>query len=150
MVPVLEQGFVQEMNWLTHGQFMDALAFGQMTPGPVLITVTFVGYKVAGFLGACVATFAIFLASSFHMTTWFPKVTRWLSRQAWVPQFVLGALAAVIGTLIVTSYRLLSVSGEKQVLMTMVGVLILLKWKIPSWLVILSGGVLGFLLLRPT
>jgi chromate transporter len=63
IVPMLEQQVVNQFGWLTHREFLDGLALGQITPGPVVITATFIGYKVAGFAGAAVATVAIFLPS---------------------------------------------------------------------------------------
>jgi chromate transporter len=63
IVPLLERDVVGHLNWLSPREFLDGLALGQATPGPVLITATFIGYKVAGFLGALVATVAIFLPS---------------------------------------------------------------------------------------
>lgn len=147
MVPVLENDFVTKMSWLTHGQFMDALAFGQMTPGPVLITVTFVGYKISGMAGAIAATVGVFLPSQIHMTTWFPRLTGWLSKQKWISHFILGALAAVVATLASASLKLCLQSSYWQNLMTFVLAALSLKVKIPSWLLILMGGALGFVFL---
>src|SRR4029079_11478178 len=67
MVPLIESEVVNTHHWLTHQEFADAFALGQITPGPVLITATFVGYRVAGTLGALVATVSIFLPA-FLMT----------------------------------------------------------------------------------
>jgi chromate transporter len=67
MVPLIESEVVNTHHWLTHQEFADAFALGQITPGPVLITATFVGYRVAGTLGALVATISIFLPA-FLMT----------------------------------------------------------------------------------
>jgi len=67
MIPLLEAEVVHNHQWLTHQEFADATTLGQVTPGPVLITATFVGYRVAGTLGALVATISIFLPS-FLMT----------------------------------------------------------------------------------
>src|SRR5204863_5568717 len=63
MVPLIEAEVVETHHWLTHQQFVEAFALGQITPGPVLITATFIGYHVAGTLGALVATVCIFLPS---------------------------------------------------------------------------------------
>jgi chromate transporter len=60
IVPAMQQVIVDGFHWLTTKEFSDAIAMGQITPGPVIITATFIGYKVAGWMGACVATFAIF------------------------------------------------------------------------------------------
>ena len=63
IIPFIEREVVEILGWLTHKEFLDGLALGQITPGPVVITATFIGYKVAGFSGALVATGAIFLPS---------------------------------------------------------------------------------------
>ena len=67
MIPLIEAEVVDSNHWLTHQEFVDATALGQITPGPVLITATFIGYRVAGTLGALIATVSIFLPS-FLMT----------------------------------------------------------------------------------
>ena len=143
IVPLLETDFVDKMGWLTHSQFIDALAFGQMTPGPVLITVTFVGYKLSGIAGALAATLGVFLPSQFHMVTWFPKLTTWLSAQRWISAFVLGALAAVVSSLVLTSYKLCLQSSVRQNIMTAVLLAIAVRFKIPSWLLIAGGAGIG-------
>ena len=61
IIPAMQQVIVDGFHWLTAKEFADAIAMGQITPGPVILTATFIGYRVAGFLGACVATVAIFL-----------------------------------------------------------------------------------------
>jgi chromate transporter len=61
IVPFLREGVVVQHHWLTSGQFVDAVAMGLITPGPVVITATFIGYLVAGLPGAVVATVAIFI-----------------------------------------------------------------------------------------
>src|SRR5262249_48374816 len=60
IVPFLREGVVEQKHWLTERQFLDAVAMGLITPGPVVMTATFIGYLVAGFAGAVVATVAIF------------------------------------------------------------------------------------------
>lgn len=143
MVPILEHDFVTQMQWLSHSQFMDALAFGQLTPGPVLITVTFVGYKVAGLAGATVATLGIFFPSYIHMTTWFPRFNQWLSQQRWIANFILGALAAVVGTLVVTTFRLASTNSLVQNVLVAIFFGLVYRYKLSSWKVILLGALAG-------
>lgn len=106
LLPVLQNQFVVQYHWLPLQTFNDGVTFGQMTPGPVTITATFLGYKIAGMAGALVATLGIFIFPTFHMLTWFPKVLGWLSKQAWIQKFLLGATAAVVGVLLITVYQM--------------------------------------------
>ncbi len=106
LLPVLQQQFVTQYHWLSPQVFNDGVTFGQMTPGPITITATFLGYKIAGLWGAVAATLGIFLLPLIHMLTWFPKVLSWLSRQRWIADFLLGATAAVVGVLLITVFRM--------------------------------------------
>lgn len=63
MIPLMQDLAVVQNHWLTYSQFSAAIALGQITPGPVSISATFIGYKAAGFLGALVSTIAIFVPS---------------------------------------------------------------------------------------
>ncbi len=67
IIPAMHQVIVEGFHWLTTKEFADAIAMGQITPGPVILSATFIGYRVAGFIGACVATLAIFLPPGFVM-----------------------------------------------------------------------------------
>lgn len=146
IVPMLEADVVVHQQWLTHSEFLNALALGQVTPGPVVITATAIGYKVAGLLGAFLATFAIFLSSFIHMTTWFPHFVTKLSGQKWIPHFTFGALAAVVGSIL---FAILRLSAQMQWTGFLIGlsVLILLigfSRKVPPWVLIPVGGALSF------
>ena len=61
VIPAMQQVIVNSLNWLNQLEFTDAIAMGQITPGPIFISATFIGYKVAGFWGALNATISIFL-----------------------------------------------------------------------------------------
>jgi len=98
IVPFLREGVVNEHHWLTEAQFLDAVAVGLITPGPVVITATFIGYLVAGFAGAVVATVAIF--TPIYLGVVIPG--RWFIRHRENPQiqaFVKGATAAAAGAI---------------------------------------------------
>lgn len=143
IVPFLEKDFVTELGWLTHSEFMDALAFGQLTPGPVVMTVTFIGYKVSGLIGALTATTAIFLPAFIHMTTWFPRAEGWLLRQKWIASFTMGVMAAVCATILLALY---SISHEWTMSLwtgAVIMIVVMLLTKLPSWLIVLLGGVVG-------
>lgn len=145
MVPILENEFVASRGWLSHQEFMDALAFGQLTPGPVSVTVTFIGYKLGGLLGGGLATVAIFLPSALHQLTWFPKFVSWFSSQRWVRSFVEGATAAIVGGILVSLFSLIkSVSILQLGLFFLILILSYLK-TMPSWFWILFPGLITYL-----
>jgi chromate transporter len=100
--PFLQTAFVDQLGWLDLKTFNDAVSFGQMTPGPVTIATTFMGYKMAHFWGAIAATVGLFLPAFIHMTTWFPRALNWLSKQHGVSYFILGSTAAVVGCVFIT------------------------------------------------
>lgn len=104
--PVLKTTFVNDLGWLDIQAFNDALTFGQMTPGPVTIATTFMGYQMAGYSGAIVATLGLLLPPFIHISTWFPKALNWFSKQKWVGSFLMGGNAAIVGCLLVTLYNL--------------------------------------------
>src|SRR5258707_13184191 len=93
IVPFLREGVVARHHWLTSRQFIDAVAMGLITPGPVVITATFIGYLTAGLPGALVATAAIFTPSYLGVT----RPGRWCIRHRAHPQikaFAKGATSA--------------------------------------------------------
>lgn len=98
IVPFLHAGVVTENNWLTEQQFLDAVAVAMITPGPVVITVGFIGYLVAGFPGACVAALATFLPCYLLTVIPAPYFKRIAKNKA-IKTFVDGITAAVIGAL---------------------------------------------------
>ncbi|HEV7396596.1 MAG TPA: chromate transporter [Pyrinomonadaceae bacterium] len=99
MVPLIESEVVDGHHWLTHQEFADATALGQITPGPVLITATFVGYRAAGTLGALVATISIFLPA-FLMTIAAGSSLKRFRNNALVQSFLRGISPAVVGLLV--------------------------------------------------
>lgn len=143
IVPIMEHDFVTHQGWLTQQEFMDALAFGQITPGPVMITATFIGYKSAGFMGAVAATVAVFLAPFIHMTTWFPRFVGRLARQNWITPFLTGAISAVVGAIVATVFQLGMVLDEKPLTLPLLfGTLLVALWgRLPVWVIIPLGGV---------
>ncbi len=143
VLPWLETQFVQVHKWITQDEFLQAVALGQITPGPVLVTTTYIGYKVSGMMGAVLATIGVFLPGLIHMTTWFPRVAKKLSRTSWIHNFSAGALAAVVGTLIFVVYRYRPEVGTFNFWSYLIATIVLFRFKIPSWAVILACGVVG-------
>ncbi len=147
IVPVLEADVVQNFHWLTHSEFMDALAIGQITPGPVVIAATFIGYKVAGLLGACVATFAIFAPCFFIILVFIPLLKSHFlgTKVGSLKQFSEWAIPSVIGCILGVSVHLAVTTLHAPSFICLFILLFLggLFFKIPSWAVILGAGVVG-------
>jgi chromate transporter len=98
IVPFLHGGVVKEFGWLNEKQFVDAVAVAMITPGPVVITVGFIGYLAAGFPGACVAAIATFLPCYLFTVTLAPSFKK-IAKNASIKAFVEGITASVIGAL---------------------------------------------------
>jgi chromate transporter len=96
LLAYLQRDLVDRLHWLSARQLVDAISVGQLTPGPVFTTATFVGYLVAGFWGGVVATFGIFLPS-FLMVAAFGWLIPVLRRSPWTGSFLDGVNAAVVG-----------------------------------------------------
>ena len=99
IVPFLQQGIVQQYGWLSERDFLVAVAVGMISPGPVVITATFVGYLVAGFWGSVAATIGIFLPSFVLVLVAAPILARYRANPN-VQGFIKGAYAAAIGTIL--------------------------------------------------
>ena len=104
-LPLIEQIAVAETGWVSPQDFAMAVAFGYITPGPVLIIATFLGYRVAGLAGACMATLGIFLMPWVLAAAAAHVLQRWI-QHPWLQNFGRGAAPAVLGLLGVTALRL--------------------------------------------
>src|SRR6185312_217366 len=153
IVPFLEKGLVQEMGWIDPHQFLVAVAIGMLSPGPVVITATFVGYLVAGFWGSLVATIGIFLPSFILILVVAPILIRHRANKN-VQGFIKGAYAAAIGTILGACFLLGKIAIGDWLTAT-VGVLALaalFRWRISNPLLIAVTAVIGlvaFPLLQP-
>ena len=147
IVPFLRQGVVVQHHWLTSGQFLDAIAMGLITPGPVVITATFIGYLVAGLAGAVVATVAIF--TPIYLAVVIPG--RWFVRHRGneqVKAFVRGATAAAAGAIAgaVTVLARQAIPDWKTWLIAAVALAGSLKWKAKEPYLVAFGAFAGILL----
>ncbi len=153
IVPFLEKGLIQEYGWLDQRQFLIAVAIGMISPGPVVITATFVGFLVAGFWGSLVSTIGIFLPSFLFVLIAAPLLARH-RRNPNVQGFVKGAYAAAIGTILGACF-LLGKIAIGDWLTAAIGVLALaalFRWKLSNPLLIAVTAVVGlaaFPLLQP-
>jgi chromate transporter len=146
IVPFLHHGVVQQLGWLTEHQFVDAVAVAMITPGPVVITVVFIGYLVAGLGGAVMAAIGIFLPV--YLFTVIPAP--WFSRNRDNPQlkaFVTGATAAatgaIAGAVVVIAQRAIHDVPTAAVALGTFG--ILCRFKVPEPIVVLAAGLVGLL-----
>jgi chromate transporter len=144
IVPFLEKGLVQETGWLNPREFLVAVAVGMMSPGPVVITATFVGYLVAGFWGSLVATIGIFLPSFILILVVAPILIRHRNNPN-VQGFVKGAYAAAIGTIVGASFLLgkIAIGDWLTALIAVVSLAVLFRFKVSNPLLIGSAAVVG-------
>jgi chromate transporter len=146
IVPFLEQGLVQQFGWLDERQFLIAVAIGMISPGPVVITATFVGYLVAGFWGSLVSTIGIFLPSFLFVLIAAPLLARHRGN-ANVQGFVKGAYAAAIGTILGACFLLgkIAIGDWLTALIGLVSLAILFRWKVSNPLLICATAVIGLI-----
>lgn len=150
MVPLLEPDVIAN-GWLTHGEFMDAVAMGQITPGPLLVTATFIGYKVAALPGAFLATVAMFIPS-FLMTVACSRQLSRLQRSPRVRSALQGVQAAVVGLVAAAGVILAShggLDGWRGWLLAAVALGTMMRFGIDASLVVVGSGLLGFALWWP-
>ena len=154
IVPFLEKGLVQQTGWLDERQFLVAVAMGMLSPGPVVITATFVGYLVAGFWGSFVSTVGIFLPSFLFVLIVAPILIRHRANRD-VQGFVKGAYAAAIGTILGASILLgkIAIGDWLTALIGLLSLVALTRWKISNPVLIVVTAVIGliaFPILQPT
>jgi chromate transporter len=153
IVPFLEQGLVQQYGWLDQRQFLIAVAVGMISPGPVVITATFVGYLVAGFWGSLVSTVGIFLPSFILVLVAAPLLAKYRANPN-VQGFVKGAYAAAIGTILGACILLgrIAIGDWLTLLIGIVSLAVLFRWKVNNPLLIAATaavGLIAFPLLQP-
>ncbi len=148
IVPFLYGGVVGKYHWLTERQFVDAVAVAMITPGPVVITAAFVGYLVAGAVGAFVAAWAVF-APPYVIVLFGAPYYRRFAQNPQVKAFVQGVTAAAVGAIAGAAYILARrslVDLPTVVIGLMTLTILMLTKKIPEPIVILAAGAIGVLL----
>jgi chromate transporter len=147
IVPFLRVGVVDQFHWLNDQQFLDAVAVAMITPGPVVITVAFIGYLVAGFSGAVVAAIATFLPCYLFTilpAPYFRRFAQNTSLKAFVDGVTAAATGAIAGAAIVLGKRALLDIPTILICLATLGVIVRFK-KAPEPLVILAAGAVGLI-----
>lgn len=148
IVPFLHAGVVTENHWLTEQQFVDAVAVAMITPGPVVITVGFIGYLVAGFPGASVAAFATFLPCYLFTVIpapYFKKIAKNNSIKAFVDGITAAVIGALAGAVVIIGIRSITDLSTALIALTSIFALIYIK-KINEPYIILVAAVIGLIL----
>jgi len=147
MIPLIEAEVVDTHHWLTHQEFADATALGQITPGPVLITATFIGYRVAGTLGAIVATISIFLPSFLMTVVAGSSLARFHNNRI-VQSFLKGVTPAVVGLLVAAGISLgrSGIHTWVGMLIAIVAAAVLVRFRPNAIWVILGAGLVRFVI----
>lgn len=145
IVPFLHSGVVVENNWLTEQQFLDSVAVAMITPGPVVITVGFIGYLVNGFLGALVAALATFLPCylfTIVLAPYFSKIAKNNSVNAFVEGITAAVVGALVGSVIVIATR--NIIDIPTLLIAAATILVLIYYKkIQEPYLIVISAILG-------
>jgi chromate transporter len=151
MLAFMQQQVVDQFGWLTPQEFVDGLALGQLTPGPVLMLAAFIGYKLFGVLGAAVAAGAIFLPSFLMVLSILPVLRR-MKDLLWLRAFMRGVAPAVIGVLAVSVVQMAPHAVPDIFTWCLLGVTIaiVLFSKLGPLPLMAGGAALGFLPLRKT
>jgi chromate transporter len=147
VVPFLYGGVVQGHHWLTDQQFVDAVAVAMITPGPVVITVAFIGYLVNGVAGATAAALGIFLPVYLVVILLAPSYKRWAKNpqlNAFVRGVTAAATGAIAGAVIVLARR--SVYDLPTAVICVLSLAVLFRWKVPEPIVIACAAGVGLML----
>lgn len=149
IVPFLYGGVVAKFHWLTERQFLDAVAIAMITPGPVVITAGFIGYLVAGPVGAAVAALAVFAPPYLIVVGGAPYYRRFARNQQ-VKAFVGGVTAAAVGAIAGAAFILgkRALTDWPTIVIALITLGFLTFSKIPEPVLILAAGVAGFVLFK--
>ena len=148
-IPYLDKIIVEQIGWLTKREFIDSIAMGQITPGPILITATFIGYKINGITGAFISTLSIFLPSSV-VIIFFSRVYYFVKKNNTVKLIIKGFKIGIIGLIYYSGYIIMFKQLESfnvlSISICIFSFIILNKTKIHPLFLILIFGLLGYFL----
>ncbi len=147
IIPFLQQGVVQQFGWLNEHQFLDAVAVAMITPGPVVITVAFIGFLVAGFAGAVMASIGIFLpvyVFTIVPAPWFKRHRDNPQLKAFVDGATAAATGAITGAVILLAMR--AITDWTTAIIALVSFSVLWRYKISEPIIVAISGVIGLIL----
>jgi chromate transporter len=147
IIPFLQQGVVQQFSWLNEHQFLDAVAVAMITPGPVVITVAFIGFLVAGLAGAVMASIGIFLpvyVFTIVPAPWFKRHRDNSQLKAFVDGATAAATGAITGAVIVLGARALMDLPTAAI--ALVSFAVLWRYKVSEPVIVTISGVVGLIL----
>jgi chromate transporter len=152
LIAFLQGGLVEEYGWLTQQQLLDAIAIGQFTPGPVLSTATFIGYIIAGFPGAIVATLGIFLPSFLLVAALNPFMNP-IRNSSWTRPFLDAVNVSAVALMVLTTIQLgiatliLPKANSIDFLglgISIISAILAIRYRINAAYLILGGGIIGW------
>lgn len=148
IIPTMQKIVVEGMKWLSNREFVDAVAMGQITPGPIFVSATFIGYKLAGFWGALNATISIF-APTAVLTIFCARFFNKISKSAIVTAIFKGLRPAIIGMIASAALTILWGNGISLFAAAIFGIalLVIMRFKIDPVYVIPVAGIIGILIL---
>jgi chromate transporter len=146
LLAFLQPELVAKTHWLTSTQLLDAIAIGQVTPGPLFTTATFIGYLLAGHLGAIAATIGIFLPSFIFVALvifWAPRLRTSSYFRSWLD----GVNAGAWGTIVVVAYRLglVTLIDWQSIAISAIGWLLIWRWRINAIWLISGSAIIGLI-----
>jgi chromate transporter len=147
IIPFLQQGVVQQFGWLNEHQFLDAVAVAMITPGPVVITVAFIGFLVAGLAGAVMASIGIFLPVYLFTiipAPWFKRHRDNAQLKAFVDGATASATGAITGAVIVLGAR--AIIDLPTAIIALVSLGVLWRFKISEPIMVTISGIVGLIL----
>jgi chromate transporter len=144
LVAFMRSEFVTGLGWLTNQQLLDAVAVGQATPGPISSAATFVGYLLGGWPSALLATLGMFLPS-FILVALLSRILAWTKKSPWVRTFLDGVNVASLGLMAGVTWELgrSGIVDIFTVVLTVISLVLVLRFKVSSVWLILGGGALG-------
>lgn len=147
LLAFIRADLVERWHWLTEAQLLDAIAVGQVTPGPVFTTATFIGYVLAGTNGAAVATVGIFLPAFVFVAASGPLVPR-IRQSPTAGAFLDGVNAAALALMVVVTYQLgrAAIVDMTTIALAVISAIVVFRFRLNSAWLVLGGGIAGWLL----